>query len=159
MGVVQWGSTSSLTEGKVIWCWASFNSKWELVREKFALTQAEMELALKPGCSFVCPSSHFSLKEPSLQFFFYFPQSFLVLLQREIKKTIVTSQKLYALSNHNKHVLLLHCHMNGWYSHCHFVSFPSPPAFHYSRSLTALHHWAGACGYWDYKQEKCSLLI
>ena len=141
-----------------MWCWGSLNSKQELIREMFALTPAEMELPLKPGCSFVCQSSHFSLKEPSLQFFFYFPQSFLVLLRREIKETTVTCQKPYVLFAVNNHVLQ-HCHVNVWYSHCHFVSFPSPPAPYYSRSLTALHHWAGPCGYWDYKQGKCSLLI
>lgn len=47
-------------------CCGSCSFKLELVREMFALTQAEMELPLKPGCSFVCQSSHFSLKEPSL---------------------------------------------------------------------------------------------
>ena len=41
-------------EGKDMWCQGLCNSKLELVREMFALTQAEMELPLKPGCSFVC---------------------------------------------------------------------------------------------------------
>lgn len=134
MGVVEWELTRSLTEGKVMWCWGSLSSKGELVREMFALTQAEMELPLKPGCSFVCQSSHFSLKESSLQFFFCFPQSFLVLLQREIKETTVSHQKPYALFTVNKHVLL-HCHMDVCYSHCHFVFFPNLPVPHYSSLL------------------------